>query len=118
MEVIGICPICQERLNVAKLHCNHCGIEISGDFQLSKFSYLDKQELRFVELFLANQGNIKGVERDLGISYPTVKKMLEQVIRKLELPMRVDDETTRRRELMEKVARGELKAEEAAKLME
>ncbi|MFA7156978.1 MAG: DUF2089 domain-containing protein [Bacilli bacterium] len=110
MEAIGKCPVCSSRLKATKLKCDNCGIEISGDFEMSKFTYLEKNELKFIELFLVNQGNIKLMEKELGISYPTVKKYLEQILEKLGLSAK---ENNKRREILEKLARGEISADEA-----
>ena len=57
-----------------------CHTEISGNFTLSKFNYLSKEHLFFIEVFIKNKGNIKAIEKELGISYPTVKKNLDEVI--------------------------------------
>lgn len=82
-EVIGNCPVCDHDLSVTKLTCHNCETEISGDFRLSKFDYLSKTELAFVETFIIKQGNIKEIEKELNISYPTVKKNLNLIIQKL-----------------------------------
>lgn len=116
MDIIGKCPVCGNDLNVAKLKCNHCHIEIAGDFTLSKFDYLEKSEVRFIELFLVNQGNIKEMEKQLGISYPTVKKLLDQIVNKLGLTLK-ESAPLSQKEIYEKVAKGELSPEEAAKLL-
>lgn len=118
MNLIGVCPNCQNKMRVSKLVCHHCDLEIKGDFELSKFDFLDKNELRFVELFLANQGNIKEMEKDLRVSYPTVKKMLEGIVRKLNLTLKGDNPDNKRREVYERVAKKEITLEEAEKLLE
>jgi len=81
--VISNCPVCQHELKVVKLACDHCGTEIDGEFTLSKFNYLDADKLYFIEIFVKNRGNIKAIEKEMNISYPTVKKMLNEVIAKL-----------------------------------
>lgn len=82
-EVIGKCPICGHDLYVTKLSCGCCHSEITGEFTLSKFNYLSYEQLRFVEIFIKNGGNIKMIERELKISYPTVKKLLDEVTQAL-----------------------------------
>ncbi len=116
MEVIGKCPVCHQALTITKLHCAHCQLEITGDFEQSRFSKLSTDELKFVETFLWAQGNIKVVEKELQISYPTVKKQLDQVIRKLQLTKPVPNALTRE-EVMAKVVSGELTVDEAAQLL-
>ena len=63
MQIIGNCPVCGDALNVTSLKCGSCNIEISGNFTLSKFDSLSKSEIKFIELFLVNQGNIKEMKR-------------------------------------------------------
>jgi len=82
-EVIGTCPVCGNDLTVTKLSCGVCHTEISGDFALSKFSALNKDDLNFIETFIKVSGNIREMEKSLGISYPTVKKNLDGIIIKL-----------------------------------
>ena len=63
-QVIGECPICHSDLIVTKLGCTHCGTELSGKFILSKFNYLTKEHLYFIEVFIKNRGNIKQIEKE------------------------------------------------------
>lgn len=78
--VISVCPVCKHDLKVVKLACDHCDTVIEGSFTLSKFNYLETEKLYFIEVFVKNRGNIKAIEKELNISYPTVKKMLDDVI--------------------------------------
>ncbi|MCD4826593.1 MAG: DUF2089 domain-containing protein [Acholeplasmataceae bacterium] len=78
--VISVCPVCKHDLKVTKLACDHCDTVIEGSFTLSKFNYLETEKLYFIEVFVKNRGNIKAIEKELNISYPTVKKMLDDVI--------------------------------------
>ena len=118
-HVIGECPICGQDLYVTKLQCSHCHTEISGEFQLSKFNYLSKENLYFIELFIKNKGSIKKLEKELNISYPTVKKQLSEVITALgykdydvEEPMDYEKE-----QVLQKLSKGEISSEEALKLL-
>lgn len=115
-KVIGECPICKSDLKVTKLGCNNCGTEISGEFQLSKFNYLSKEHLYFIEVFIKNKGNIKQIEKELGISYPTVKKNLDEVIVSLGYEIN-DEEKANKEEIFKKLENGEITALEAAKLL-
>ena len=84
-SIIGYCPICHDKLVVKTLRCNHCDTEITGDFTLNPFDYLSKEQLDFALVFIKNQGNIKSIEKDLGISYPTVKKNIEELCNALNM---------------------------------
>ncbi len=68
---------------VTELECPHCHTKVSGKFELGKFSQLDPEQLEFVEVFIKLRGNIKEVEEEMGISYPTVRKKLDKVIQAL-----------------------------------
>lgn len=115
-HVIGECPICNSDLTVTKLECTECHTELSGQFQLSKFNYLSKEDLYFIEVFIKNRGNIKQVEKELGISYPTVKKTLDEVIVSLGYEVS-EEEKIKKDDIFQKLEKGEISAKEAAKLI-
>lgn len=115
-NVIGECPICSSDLVVTKLKCTHCNTEIGGAFQLSKFNYLSKENLYFIEVFIKNRGSIKAIEKELGISYPTVKKTLDDVIVSLGYEVSEEDKI-KKDEIFKKLEKGEISAVEAAKLI-
>ena len=114
-EVLGTCPVCDGKLKVVKLQCDRCKTTIEGSFQLDKFSYLTKEEKLFIEIFIKNRGNIKEIERDLGISYPTVRRNLDQVIAALGYSVKPTEEEVNKKEILEKLQSGEITSEEALK---
>lgn len=116
------CPVCSEEMVVTRLRCNHCDTAIEGTFEVSKFSRLTQEHLDFVETFLRCRGNIKEVERELGISYPTVRGRLDAVLESLgyRVDPAVAEETVRgkqakRKEILDALNRGEISSEEALK---
>lgn len=113
--VLGKCPVCDSNLKVVKLHCNQCKTSIEGEFVLDKFNYLTNEQKLFVEIFIKNRGNIKEIEKDLGISYPTVRRNLDQVIEALGYTVKPTEEEISRKDVLEKLSKGELTAEEALK---
>lgn len=115
-NVIGECPVCKSDLKVTKLSCTRCSTEITGDFKLSKFNYLSKEHLYFIEVFIKNKGSIKQIEKELGISYPTVKKNLDEVIISLGYVVK-DQDKTNNADIIKKLEKGEITAIEAAKLL-
>jgi len=115
-SVIGECPICESDLIVTKLKCTNCSTEISGEFRLSKFNYLSKEHLYFIEVFIKNRGNIKQVEKELGISYPTVKRNMDEVIVSLGYKVSNQDDL-KKEEIFKRLEKGEITALEAAKLI-
>ncbi|MCT4597354.1 MAG: DUF2089 domain-containing protein [Vallitalea sp.] len=81
----GKCPVCGEKLAITKLNCPKCSTAIEGQFQPCHFCRLPKDELEFINTFIMCRGNIKDVEKELGISYPTVRSKLDSVIKSLGL---------------------------------
>jgi hypothetical protein len=118
-RILQECPICSGALQVRELYCPRCRIRIQGDFEPphSRLLSLSRKELEFVELFVRLRGNIKEVEKALGLSYPTVRGMLDGVIKNLGYTVgkQLDDE--KRMEIIEKVSKGELSADRAAELL-
>lgn len=125
--IITKCPICSNDLTVTKLHCEHCNIEIAGDFTYNSLLKLTKEQLTFVMVFLRNQGSIKGVEKDLNISYPTVKKILTEILNvlglekpevsNLEEDMLFQEKANMRKEILDKLARKEISFMECKELL-
>jgi hypothetical protein len=124
--VISECPVCKHDLEVVKLSCTNCETVIEGRFTLSKFNYLDSEKLYFIEVFVKNRGNIKAIEKEMGYSYPTIKKMLDEVVVGLGYSNEDKDETPEpekednrktKVEILEMIDKGEITAEEAAELL-
>ena len=82
-NVIGKCPCCGEKLQITELTCKNCDTVIRGKFTLSKFNYLTPAQQNFALIFIKNAGNIKLIEKDLNVSYPTVKKNIDELISSL-----------------------------------
>ena len=79
------CPICGEKLTVSRLSCEGCGTAMEGHFTGCRFCSLSPEEELFLLTFIKNRGSIKDVERELGISYPTVRAALDNLIASLGL---------------------------------
>lgn len=114
-KIISRCPVCGESLKVTRLKCAECDTVIENDFALSKFDYLTDEELHFTETFIKCRGNIKEVEKELKISYPTVRAKLDGVIKSLglESEAKKDEESLRREAVLKALEQGEITAEEA-----
>lgn len=78
-----VCPSCSNSLRVAKLHCNSCGTEVSGKYELPLLLLLDQEEQDFVLRFLENSGSLKEMANQMGKSYPTVRNKLDDLIAKI-----------------------------------
>ena len=84
-EVISNCPVCEARLQVTRLHCNTCGTTIEGEFNVGRFARLGRDQMSLLESFLRSRGNLRELERELGLSYPTVRGRVETLLRTLGL---------------------------------
>ena len=112
-KIISRCPVCNRELTVARLKCDSCDTVIENNFSLSKFDYLSDEELYFIETFIRCRGNIKEVEKALGISYPTVRSKLNGVIEKLGYEAEPDDRPAKKEEILRALENGEITAEQA-----
>ena len=117
--VIGRCPICNETLEVTRLRCHACDTTIEGHFGLGRFYLLTTDQLAFVETFVRCEGKINKVEEELGISYPTVRSRLNDVIRALGYEVREDasPSTEQRKVILEQLATGKISSDDAIKLL-
>ena len=117
----GQCPVCNSQLHVTRLECGNCGTGIDGSFALSRFSRLTPDLLTFLEVFIKNRGVIKDVEAELGISYPTVRARLDEVIRRLgynvaaEDGLRPSQAREERRSILEDLKAKRISADDAAR---
>jgi hypothetical protein len=123
-DVIATCPVCASELAVTRLHCGTCGTTLEGDFSVGRFGRLNREQTQLLESFLRSRGNLRDMERELGISYPTVRTRVEALVRALGFGPRNDvdpDADTAvsplpdsRDAILARLARHELSAEDAA----
>ena len=118
-KVIGKCPVCGENLSVSVLSCDGCKTSIHGNFNLSKFDYLSVSLQEFALVFIKNGGNIKLIEKELNISYPTVKKTLDELIDALgfEKINEVEVKKISKEDIYKALKNGELTFEEAEEML-
>lgn len=77
------CPACEAPLKVAKMVCDQCGTEVSGVFDLPVLIRLTEEEQRFMLEFVKASGSLKDMAKQMGVSYPTVRNYLDDLIEKL-----------------------------------
>ena len=132
-DVISTCPVCANELTITRLQCRGCGTSLEGEFGVGRFGRLAQEQLTLLESFLRSRGNLREMERDLGLSYPTIRGRLDALVRALGLtdgdvaaeptaedvaPLETEptaaDVSAERRDILERLARRELTAEDAA----
>ena len=116
-DVLHDCPVCHKPLHITKLHCPACGTSIEGDFQAERLLALTPEQRSFVLSFLRNRGNIREMEKELGISYPTVRARLDQILAALGLEATPGKEKPARKEVLEMLAQGEITQEQALDML-
>lgn len=116
-EMLGKCPVCGEELQVTRLSCNNCHTTIEGSFSACRFCRLTNEQKNFLEVFVKNRGNIKEIEKELGISYPTVRNRMEDLIESLGYKPKYSEPKINQKEILEKLNNGEISSEEAIRLL-
>lgn len=118
----GHCPTCNEQLGIRELGCAHCGTTVRGNWESNPFQRLNTDQQAFLILFVRSRGNLSEVERALGVSYPTVRAKLEELINALadasaDSSEAGSDAPVSRREILDRVARGEIPASDALEIL-
>lgn len=129
------CPVCGDQLITIRKGCMTCGTELTGEFTSCEFCALEAADLDLLKVFLASRGNLRDVEKHLGVSYPTARARLDSVLGKLKLgePEAAPEEEVPRSEpaenvgggaslspqeqILRRVQSGELSSEVAAQLL-
>ena len=117
------CPVCDSALAITEFQCGECGTTLSGEFPPPScaFCSLAEEQRAFLELFLKCRGNLRDVERQMGLSYPTVRSRLDVLLTQLgygpEAASPAPDDLERRA-VLERLESGDLAAEDAIRLLE
>ena len=119
-NILDHCPTCQSRMEITQLSCTSCETVVLGRFEPNRFSKLPVESIAFLEAFVRNKGNVKEMERDLGISYWTIRKRIDSLIAELGLESKQENKAVRlnRLEILKRLKTGEIDPDEAAKLLE
>ena len=118
--VVGKCPVCGDTLAVTRLHCRSCDSALEGQFSLGRFYQLSPEQLAFVETFIRCEGKLTRVQDELGMSYPTARARLTDLIRALGYEVREEPEpvsSEERKAILERLAGGEIQPEDAVELL-
>jgi hypothetical protein len=118
--MLTLCPVCGERLSATRLHCRSCDTTIEGQFELGRFGRLTPEQLGFVETFVRCEGKLNRMEKELDLSYPTLRSRLTEVIHQMGYETgpeaeRLSDEE--RHQILDELASGKLSSEEAMQML-
>jgi len=136
-KMLSRCPVCEGELKITELNCSRCNTKVQSTFDSCRFCNLPAEHLAFLEVFLRCEGNLSRVEKELGVSYPTVRNRLTGALSALgfngSAPEPVsalspsadesagepanEDTSVRRRDALNALARGEISADDAARLL-
>ena len=118
---LNACPVCGKPLLVTQYHCEECDTRIEGRFQTSSLPGLTAEQIEFVKLFVRCEGKITRLEVELGLSYPTIRNRLQEVIRAMGYEPKKDEAgelaAERRRSLLNDLDAGKISADEAMRAL-
>jgi hypothetical protein len=102
--------VCGDTLAITRLQCPQCATELSGEFSSCEFCALSTEQRDLLRTFLASRGNLKEIERHLGVSYPTARARVAELLAALGLDGQKPDPQL---EVLEALARGEIDVDQA-----
>src|SRR5688500_12736193 len=104
------CPTCASALHTSELACDECGTRVSGSFASCEFCALSPEQRELLRVFLMSRGNMKDLERHLGVSYPTARARLTTLLESMGL---AEASPEPRLSVLEALARGEIDVDQA-----
>jgi len=123
-KLLEVCPACEGNLIVSQQTCISCGTSVVGEFAPTIFSRLSPENLRFLEVFIKNKGNVKEMERELGESYWAIRNRINEIIEALGLEKKnvepaeaPADLKVQRQDILTRLDGGEIDVNEATELL-
>lgn len=114
-QLVSHCPVCEGKMVITELGCEECGTDVRGRFTIPSLCSLPDDLYQFLVVFIKNRGVIRDVEKELGISYPTVRSRLDAALTALGFGDKAGRVNSS--EVIQMLERGEITAEEAEKLL-
>ncbi len=111
LNLPATCPLCGGSIEVTQIKCTGCSSEINGSFEQGGLAVLPIEYQKFISVFLRHRGNITQVEKELGISYPTINKMLDNINNMLSST--AQERPLTREEILDSIEKGEMSVKEA-----
>jgi len=115
------CPVCKSELEITRLHCSTCDTSIEGRFSGGPIAHVTAEHLDFIVTFVRCEGKINRMEQELGLSYPTIRNRLHEVIRALGYEPGKDESVDvgaeKRNSVLEDLEAGKISAEDAMRML-
>ena len=116
------CPFCGGQVTVTRLYCPECDTTIEGRFTYQPFAQLSSEQYRFIETFVRCEGKLNRMQDELGLSYPTIRNRLNEVIRALGYEPGGSDESEaltdeQRQDILASLESGSISADEALRML-
>ncbi|TAK25680.1 MAG: DUF2089 domain-containing protein [Chloroflexota bacterium] len=107
-KILEQCPSCGSDVHITEVRCESCDTRVQAKYRPCDFCRLTDEQATFLRIFVGSRGNLTEVEKRLGVSYPTVRAKLDEIVGRL-------GDGGGRRSILEAVARGDLKPDDAAR---
>ncbi len=107
------CPVCQYKLTLARLKCNGCGVALEGNFNLPRLARLSPEYIALAEQMILCGGNLKDLATEVGVSYPTLRRRVDDLIENLKSIKNADDKVIS--SILEGIEKGAISAEEGVR---
>ena len=120
-RLLTTCPVCGEPLEVVRLLCRNCDTLLEGHFDLGRLGRLTPEQIHFVETFVRCEGRLNRMERELELSYPTLRARLADVIRQMGFavgPEPAASAPDERHRILDDLAAGRISSEDAMRALE
>ena len=114
------CPVCGDPLAVTRLHCRKCDTTVEGHFEVGRLGRLTPEQVSFVEAFVRCEGKLNRMEREVGLSYPTLRARLTEIIRQMGFVVGAETAVLdeERHRVLDELAAGKITSEEAMRALE
>jgi len=120
-RMLTTCPVCDGQLTATRLHCRNCDTSIEGHFELGRLGRLNQDQLSFIETFIRCEGKLSRMEKEVGLSYPTLRSRLTEAIQAMGFEVGPEDSSLsdeERHQILDDLANGRVSSEDAMKLLE
>lgn len=116
-KIITQCPSCNSgKLHVSKIKCDDCDTTFEGKFELHPLLKLSDENLKFVLDFVKCSGSLKEMAVKQGVSYPTLRNQLNQLIENVEALSSTDKQS--KEDILKLLEDGKISAKDAAKMLQ